>query len=111
MGSHSTDEPSLRAAVAKQTKLSVRTAGKHPGISIYVLKSGMPRGFKNAPKYLQVAKGWRHPVFGDKTRWVRQIGKPGWFDETLRPFREPAKKAAGDALDAVARRISEGSKT
>ncbi len=106
--SHSEDERNLRAAVAARTKVSVRTTGRRPGVSIKASKTGMPRGFRNAPKRLSAAN-WRHPVFG-MDRWVAQVGKPGWFDDTLRPFREPAKEAASAALHQAARRIEERSK-
>lgn len=110
MDSHSEVEPGLRAAIARQTKISVRTTGRRAGVSIYSKKTGMPRNFYNAPKRLNEARGWRHPVFGHVTRWVTQRGRPGWFDDTLKPFREPGKEAASQALHAVARRIMERSK-
>jgi len=109
MDSHSEVTPGLRASTARATRLSVRSTGKRAGISIYTSKSGMPRGFKTAPKHLNAVRGWRHPVFGTD-RWVAQVGKPGWFDDTLKPFKEPAKKAAGRVLQAAARRISVRSK-
>lgn len=117
MGSHSEALPGLRATVARQTKISVRSTGRRPGVSIRVQKTGMPRGFRGAPAALNSAKGWRHPVFQRVTAkgryinvWVTQRGKPGWFDESIRPFKEPAKEAAARALDHAARRIAERSK-
>lgn len=40
----------------------------------------------------------RHPVFGDRQRWVEQQIPAGWWSDTLRRF-EPA--AAGAALKAM----------
>lgn len=110
MPSHAEVQPGLRASIARQTKMSVRTTGRRPGVSIYTKKTGMPRGFSKAPKYTNRPQGWRHKVFGHVDRWVHQTGKPGWFDDTLKPFREPGKEAASRALHAVARRIEERSK-
>jgi|SRR6185369_209755 len=117
MPSQSVRQPSLRASVAKQTKIVVRTTGRHPGISIVSSKKGMPRGFRNAARHLNAKGGWRHPVYqrispaGKEINvWVRQIGKPGWFDGTIRPFKQPAKEAAAAALREAARRIEERSK-
>lgn len=98
-------EPALRTVVAEQTKVTVRTAGKHPSVGVRVTKHGMPRGFDNAPKRLNAAKGWRHPVFGQDT-WVSQRGRPGWFDDTLNRFKPAAERAAHEAMDGVAERIS-----
>lgn len=107
MPSMSTRAPGLLATVAKQTKISVTTTGRRAGVRIRALKTGMPRGFRNAPKRLNAKKGWRHPVFDNRDVWVTQIGRPGWFDDTLPPFKPAAVKAAAAAMDAVARRISE----
>lgn len=37
----------------------------------------IPRGFDSP------AKGFRHPVFGNKQNWVRQLPADGWFRETI----------------------------
>jgi hypothetical protein len=104
MGSHSEALPGLRSTVAQHTKIVVRTGGKRPGVMIRADKNGMPRGFANAPKRLNSVKGWRHRVFGTD-RWVTQIGKPGWFDDTLQAFKAPATRAAQQAMDRMAARI------
>lgn len=104
MSSGSTLTPGLRSAVASETKSRVRLTGQHPGLAIIAGKDGMPRDFRNAPKRLNSAKGWRHKVFGHDV-WVTQRGKPGWFDDTILRFKPAAERAAARALDQVARRI------
>lgn len=37
----------------------------------------IPRGFDSP------AKGFRHPVFGNKNNWVRQMPATGWFRDTV----------------------------
>ena len=37
----------------------------------------IPRGFDSP------AKGFRHPVFGNKNKWVRQLPANGWFRDTM----------------------------
>lgn len=96
--------PVLRQKVADQTRLHVRLGGRHPGVEIRAHKSGMPRGFHNAPKRLN-SRGWRHQVFGTDT-WVTQVGKPGWFDRSVRRHRARAVRAAKQAMDGIAERIS-----
>lgn len=95
---------SLRAAVAGAVSVSVRLRGRHPAAAIRASKTGMPRGFRNAPKRLN-DRSFRHPVF-TKQVWVTQIGAPGWFDEPLRLMRPRLASAAARALERRARRIT-----
>ncbi len=95
--------PSLRQSVAAGVKTAVRTGGRSAGVFVTAGKTGMPRGFAEAPKRLN-ARRWRHPVFAT-TEWVYQSGKPGWFDDTLSQARPAALAAAQQAMDNVATRI------
>ena len=110
-GAHAGDEDSrsLRASIAAGIKVHVKLAGKakHVGVAIAAHSKGMPRRFRRAPKYLNRRRPWRHPVFGNRENWVSQVsGKPGWFDDTLKAYRPEFVRAAGEALDNVAQRIS-----
>lgn len=105
-----TDGISIRAAVASQVAVQVRLGGRSPGVSIKAGKTGMPRGFANAPKRLNSRKGWRHQVYGNPDVWVTQLGKPGWFDDTIQRRRAAATKAAKKAMDNMAQRISDRTK-
>jgi len=96
--------PGLRAAVARATSISVHTTGRGAGVAIRASKAGMPRGFRNAPRWLN-RPGWRHPLFGDRDRWYSQVGKPDWFDGAIRPFVPATNRAAAEALNRVAKRI------
>ncbi|MES2211459.1 MAG: hypothetical protein V4515_14945 [Chloroflexota bacterium] len=102
-------EPSLRGTIADHTKVVVHLSEHHPSVAIRTSKTGMPRGFANAPKRLQARRGWRHPVFGTG-QWVSQRGKPGWFDDTIARFKPLAERQASRVLEAAARRISDRTK-
>lgn len=61
------------------------------------------------PRGLDGIRGWRHPVFGNRNRWVRQHqGADSWFLETMRRGHEPLRnrlirninEAAEDIADA-----------
>lgn len=95
----------LRQAVAQNVESLVRTDGQRAGARIRAKKTGLPRGFANAPKRLN-ARSWRHPIPGDPDTWVTQIGAPGWFDDTLRRMHPRLRLAAERALEKRARRIS-----
>lgn len=98
----------LRATIARQVKTQVRWSGRSTGVRIRVGRSKMPRGFKNAPKRLNSARGWRHPVFGDTDRWVTQQGRPSWFHEATRGHRTEVRKAIQRAMKAAADRVARG---
>ena len=111
----------LRAAIAAGLSAKARLSGKAAGVRVSASKKGMPRGFANAPKRTNRAKGWRHPVPSPRLGkgvegplkppvWVHQIGKPGWFDDTLRRHREQYKQAVKRVMDRTAKRISRGAR-
>lgn len=111
----------LRAAIASKIRAKARLTGRGAGVRVSVPKKGMPRGFANAPKRTNSAKGWRHPVppprLPDGVQgplrppvWVHQIGKPGWFDDTLRRHRKEYRQAVKRAVDSAAQRISRGAR-
>jgi len=89
----------LRLAVAQHVVVSV---GRRSA-AIRALKTGMPRGFWNAPKRLN-QRQFRHRVYG-RDVWVTQVGAPGWFDDTLQRNQTRYRVAARRALDDMADRI------
>jgi hypothetical protein len=93
----------LRAAVAHQIVIDIRLGGGFAGARIRAKNTGMPRGFRHAPKRLN-ARSWRHPTRGGA--WVTQVGEPGWFDFTLQRLHPRLRHAAENALAKRARRIS-----
>lgn len=111
------DGGSLRAAVAKQVKTQVSLTTRKAAVKVKIKKNKYPRGFNNAPKALQLAGGWRHPVVQKPLgkgvhgplpapRWVKQVGKPGWFDEPLRSHRARYRAAVEEAMQHTADRIA-----
>jgi hypothetical protein len=105
MSSQGFSSPSLRTAVASAVKVEVRLGGSRAGVFVVAGKAGMPRGFRNAPKRLN-SRGWRRQVFGSG-EWVNQVGKPGWFDDTMKRADKAAERAAKNAMDNVADRIQQ----
>lgn len=96
-GSH--EGTPLLPAIAAQVKAMPLSSGA----VIIAGKSGMPRGFKNAPKRFN-QHGFRRRVYGGA--WVTQVGRPGWFDDRLEAMHPRLRAAALDALGGRARRIS-----
>lgn len=100
--------PPLRQTIAARVRVEVRLSGKTPGARIKVRKTPSLRGFANAPMRTNRRAGWRHPVFSEDRMgsWVSQTGKPGWFDDTLKPNQEKYRRAVLAAVEEMARRVA-----
>jgi len=94
----------LRESIARSTKTSVRTGGRQPGIRVRIDPKGLPPDQRKLPMYLDDPGGWRHPLFGNRSKWVHQQGKP-YFATTLNEHADEYAAAAGKVLTEVARKI------
>lgn len=85
----------LRESIARATTGAISTGSKATGVSVTwkVKASRMPNSQRKLAKAFNSAKGWRHPVFGDREDWVTQHGTP-YFDTVI-------KKHQGELRDAV----------
>lgn len=73
----------LRQTVARLVKSRVKYSGNTVGLRVSVDSSQMPRTQRRLPAHLDNPKGWRHPVWGHRTRrWSQQYGGP-YFARTL----------------------------
>lgn len=95
---------SLGAAIARGVTTQVRMKGRMAGVAVKAKKTGMPRGFVNAPKRINAQK-FRHPVYGHD-RWVEQVGAPGFFDKPLQRDRLAYRAACVKAMEDMAARIA-----
>lgn len=53
----------------------------------------------------ELAPRWRHPVHGNRERWVTQLGMP-WFFSSIRPEEPRFASGVGQAMDKTIRRIA-----
>lgn len=79
----------LRETIARAVAGSISTGSARTGVSVTwkVAAAKMPNKQRRLPKAFNSAKGWRHPVFGDRENWVTQHGTP-YFDSTIKRHRE-----------------------
>lgn len=110
----------LRASIAKAVKAQARTAGRSTGVRVRVTTKGMPRDFKWAARRTNRAKGWRHPVpirrkagevvgaTEQSDVWVHQVGKIGWFDDSMQESAPAALIAVKQVIADQADRIRKG---
>lgn len=102
----------LEEAIAEKIVIEVRTGGRATGAGLKAKRKGMPRGFEHAPRRTN-AKKWRHPVYPRVTSggvavdvWVDQVGKPRWFDDTIRDNRTEFTEHIRAAIVKMARRLA-----
>lgn len=95
----------LRGALAKATKLEVKTAGRSAGVAIRVDGRKMPSHMKSLPSMVEGKKRWRHPVFGNRNVWVNQPKHPYFYD-ALRVAGPASRRAVSRVLDGITRDIS-----
>jgi hypothetical protein len=62
----------------------------------------LPRGMDSP------IKGWRHPFFGDKTRWYRQHGIYSWFMDTMEDGHDPLERRLYEVLRDARDDIAQG---
>lgn len=87
----------LRAGVASGVRTQIMTSAAREGVRI--TSSGRMAGA------WQASSGWRHPLFGSRRSWYRQVGRPGYFFRTVgagsprvRAAVESAMREASDSL-------------
>lgn len=94
----------LRAAVAQGIKGKVSYSGRKLGARISVETSHLPPSQRNLPKHLDNPRGWRHPVWGNRKVWVRQVGEP-YFSEPIERHQAEVRRDIRAAVDDLLRRI------
>ncbi|WP_075662201.1 hypothetical protein [Streptomyces acidiscabies] len=98
--------PALRSSVAKKIRPEVKLGGRWSGARVKAFKTKNVRGFPNAPKRLNRAGGWRHPVYGNREVWVQQHGKTDWFDRSFEGRAGQYRAAVEAAMENMAHRIA-----
>lgn len=98
--------PALRSSVARKIRPEVKLGGRWSGARVKAFKTKNVRGFPNAPKRLNRAGGWRHPVFGNREVWAVQHGKVDWFDRSFEGREGVYKAAVEAAMENMARRLA-----
>lgn len=91
-----------------RTRLAAATKSEplHNGVRIMVDGAVVGPGGHRLAKLTdtELAPRWRHPVFGNRERWVTQRGQP-WFFRTIRPAEPKFAAGVRQAMERTARRI------
>ncbi|MFD9319285.1 hypothetical protein ACFWDQ_16575 [Streptomyces sp. NPDC060053] len=98
--------PALRSSIARKIRPEVKLGGRWSGARVKAFKTKNVRNFPNAPKRMNRAGGWRHPVFGNREVWAQQHGKTDWFDRSFEGREGVYKEAVEAAMENMARRLA-----
>lgn len=96
----------LRATIARSIQLKITASGPRTGVRIRVDGTKLPEDERKLPMDLDNPKGWRHPVFGNRDKWVTQHGRP-WWDVTILKHKETVRSRILDAMKSTADKIKE----
>lgn len=81
-GGPSPTQRPLRASLAGGVRISVRS-GASPGARVWMDRARLPEDVRNMPWVIENGRV-RHPVFGNRRRWVTQWARPsGWWSRTV----------------------------
>lgn len=96
----------LRALIAEAVRLSVRVSA-NPGARVWIDRSVLPSDLKGMPSAMNTPNGRiRHPVFGNRRRWVNSWTTPLWWDKTVQAHLPRMRAEVARVLDDVQRQLS-----
>lgn len=105
------DVGGLRSGLAGGVKVAIRSGRENKqgvvtgeGVRVTASPGRLPTGKEPMVK-AYMAKEFRHPVFGNKRRYVTQKGK-NWFYKPLFEGRSEYQKAVVEAIEAAAKAIA-----
>ena len=91
----------LAALIGKSSvRVQTKTAAKSAGVRIVA---------KNEKNVYGMDKGnLRHPVFGDRGKWVQQSIRAGWFSDPIEAAAPELRVQVMAAIERAAKQIEEG---
>lgn len=92
----------LRRQVARGVRVQASTGGRK-GAGLRIVTTMPTKDDAMLPRGLD--SKWRHPIFGDKERWVEQDGT-SWFREPLAQMRPAVDKQVRAVIDQAATQIA-----
>lgn len=101
--------PSMRQAIARQTKAATRWSGKSMGVSVIQRARSMPRDFAMAGRMFNREEGWHPKSLGGEVLH-QQVRPTQWFDQGTADRRQDAGRQVLAALEETAAKIGRTAK-
>jgi hypothetical protein len=96
---HTAKHSGLRMRVAKGVGTKLTSTG------VQITTSMNDKDEINIPAYLDINRGWRHPVFGNRHVWVEQETGGSWFRETIASGQPRIQRRMEEIFEDAARDI------
>lgn len=96
---------SLRENIAAASGSTVSTKPGGVNLTFRVRSSGLPPSQRKLVKRWNKASGWRHPVYGNRNVWVKQVGRP-YFDVVISQRANDLREGVVAAMTATAERVA-----
>jgi cell wall-associated NlpC family hydrolase len=96
---------SLREQIAKATGSSVSASETRVALAFKVRAGNLPPSQRKLPRRWDNPGGWKHPVFGNRKIWVRQVGNP-YFRTTIAANRGQVTSSVVTAMTVAAEKIT-----
>jgi hypothetical protein len=97
--------PSMRQAIAKQTRAAIRYSGRSTGVSVIQRGRSMPRDFNMAGRAFNREVGW-NPTNLAGVQTHQEMRPTQWFDDQVKADRSRVRRdiiqAIGDMSDKMA---------
>jgi hypothetical protein len=93
----------LRKKMARVTNVQVRTGGNQAGVKVRISRARMGSQ-ASLPKVTNEGL-WRHPVYGNREHWVRQLSRRGWFDGAAASAAGSVGRELKRVVDTIQKRI------
>lgn len=94
----------LRATTARGIKSKVVYTGRKLGAKVLVDTRHFPPSQRTLPRHLDNPRGWRHPLFGNRSKWYGQKGGP-YFSGPIARHRASVARDVKTAVDHVMRTL------
>lgn len=93
----------LRSAVSRGVQI-IELAG---GNGVRIITHAREPDESYLPRGMDTVRGWAHPVFGNRNRWVRQTsGTDSWFMESMERGAEPLEDRLTRNLELAAEQVA-----
>ena len=100
-----TKAASLREQIAKATGSAVSSSDKKVALAFKVRAGNLPPSQRKLPRRWDLPGGWRHPVYGNRNVWVKQVGNP-YFRTTITANRGQVTGSVITAMTVAAEKIT-----
>lgn len=104
---HGAKHSGLRRRVAAGVAIQ---AGAGRGLGVRIVTGMKDPQERNLPRYLDDPRGWRHPTFGHRDRWVDQNTGGSWFRATIAEHRPQMTRDLQQVLEEAAETIAAASR-